>query len=580
MSSVCQKLKVDTPRPDVNFGMGSCSMRVSALLLVLATSAAFAQTAVLPATPPTPATTPAPFPGGPDTPLGQQVLAITTTPAAARAHWGIAVTALDGTPIYGLNEGEFFRPASNAKLFTTAAAMHLLGPLTRLTTTVQSAAMLSDGNVPKDGTIHGNLVLQGVGDANLSARLFPYISTAERKRRAAAAQGPATVTPNPLRYIDLLADDVVRAHVKRINGDIVGDDTLWPWEPYANDWTIDDAVWGYGAPVSALTITDNQLDLTVKPAATAGKAATVELFPDTGYYQIRSTVQTVAAKSPSSIRIDRDIGSHLVRVVGTVALGEPYTTEIAMEDPAEFAAQALKQALESHGIKVTGRALAHHRAAVDTAEFSDESHAPLPALPRYAVNDGNTVTICNDDCPLRVEVMSAKLSEDVVATLKVSQNLHAELLLRRLGKAYGTDGSTAQGTRVVRQFLLNAGLDGDDFVFYDGSGLSGHDLVTPRATTKLLAYATGQPWFAQWKASLPVGGEDGTLAGRFAKPPLKDHLFAKTGTLSEARALSGYVDCASGTTVIFSVMVDNHAPNTPADREAMDSIVAAIAANN
>ncbi len=133
---------------------------------------------------------------------------------------------------------------------------------------------------------------------------------------------------------------------------------------------------------------------------------------------------------------------------------------------------------------------------------------------------------------------------------------------------------------MVRQFLLNAGLDGDDFVFYDGSGLSGHDLVTPRATAKLLAYATSQPWFAQWKASLPVGGQDGTLAGRFAKPPLKDHLFAKTGTLSEARALSGYVDCASGNTVIFSVMVDNHAPNTPADREAMDSIVAAIAAND
>jgi D-alanyl-D-alanine carboxypeptidase/D-alanyl-D-alanine-endopeptidase (penicillin-binding protein 4) len=128
--------------------------------------------------------------------------------------------------------------------------------------------------------------------------------------------------------------------------------------------------------------------------------------------------------------------------------------------------------------------------------------------------------------------------------------------------------------------LTNAGLDGDDFVFYDGSGLSGHDLVTPRATVKLLGYATGQPWFAQWKASLPVGGEDGTLAGRFAKAPLKDHLFAKTGTLSEARALSGYVDCASGKTVIFSVMVDNHAPNTPADREAMDSIVAAIASNN
>jgi D-alanyl-D-alanine carboxypeptidase/D-alanyl-D-alanine-endopeptidase (penicillin-binding protein 4) len=126
--------------------------------------------------------------------------------------------------------------------------------------------------------------------------------------------------------------------------------------------------------------------------------------------------------------------------------------------------------------------------------------------------------------------------------------------------------------------LLNAGLDGDDFVFYDGSGLSGHDLVAPRATVQLLAYATKQPWFAEWKAALPVGGEDGTLASRFADPPLKDHLFAKTGTLGESRALSGYVDAASGHEVIFSIFVDDHAPGGSTDRKVMDEIVAAIAA--
>jgi D-alanyl-D-alanine carboxypeptidase/D-alanyl-D-alanine-endopeptidase (penicillin-binding protein 4) len=137
----------------------------------------------------------------------------------------------------------------------------------------------------------------------------------------------------------------------------------------------------------------------------------------------------------------------------------------------------------------------------------------------------------------------------------------------------------------VRAFLQHAGIDKDDFVFFDGSGLSGHDLVTPRATAKLLSYAahdpkTGQPqtWFADWKASLPVGGVDKGLATRFAKPLLKDHVFAKTGTLGEARALSGYLDCASGRTVIFSIMVGNHAPGSNADRDVMDKIVAAIAA--
>jgi D-alanyl-D-alanine carboxypeptidase/D-alanyl-D-alanine-endopeptidase (penicillin-binding protein 4) len=170
-------------------------------------------------------------------------------------------------------------------------------------------------------------------------------------------------------------------------------------------------------------------------------------------------------------------------------------------------------------------------------------------------------------------------------TNKLSLNLHAEVLLRQLAYAFGDATSTAEGARVLRQFLLNAGVDGGDFVFYDGSGLSDKDLVTPRATAKLLSYAahdpkTGgpQPWFADWKASLPVGGEDKGLATRFAKPPLKDHVFAKTGTLGEARALSGYLDCASGRTVIFSIMVGNHAPGSNADRDVMDKIVAAIAA--
>jgi len=541
-------------------------MRVAALLFLLASPSAFAQTAA----PATPAIAPASFPGGPATALGEQVLAITTAPAAVRAHWGIAVTALDGTPIYGLNEEEFFRPASNNKLFTTAAAMHLLGPSTRVITTATA-----DAKIDKHGTLKGDLDLNGAGDANLSGRTFPYLSPAERKREA--AQRP----PPPLRYLDELAQAVAQKGVKRIKGDIIGSDAIWPWEPYAGDWSIDDAVWGYGAPVSALTIVDNQLDLTITPASRVDQPATVALLPSTGYYEAKADVKTVAKGSPADIRIDRDMGSRIVRVRGTVALGEPYSTEIAIEDPAEFAAQAFKQALEARGIKVEGRARALHQPDVDMQGFSTESHAPIPTLPQAAQNPDTTNYRVIGSLPsIQIQHSSPTLADDVKLTLKVSQNLHAELLLRRLGAAYGDDGSAAQGARVVRQFLLNAGLDGDDFVFYDGSGLSGHDLVTPRATAKLLAYATGQPWFAQWKASLPVGGEDGTLAGRFAKPPLKDHLFAKTGTLSEARALSGYVDCASGNTVIFSIMVDNHAPNTPADREAMDSIVAAIAANN
>jgi D-alanyl-D-alanine carboxypeptidase/D-alanyl-D-alanine-endopeptidase (penicillin-binding protein 4) len=184
-------------------------------------------------------------------------------------------------------------------------------------------------------------------------------------------------------------------------------------------------------------------------------------------------------------------------------------------------------------------------------------------------------------CKIVAEHTSPTMSEDVVWTMKESQNLHAEMILRRLAYRYGSDPTAEDGAWAVRQWLMQTvHADGADFVFYDGSGLSPKDLVTPRATAKLLSYAMQQPWFAQWKAALPIGGVDGTLSSRFSEAPLKGHVFAKTGTLGESRALSGYVDCASGKQVIFSIMVDNHMPVGSADRGVMDKIVAAIAAQN
>jgi serine-type D-Ala-D-Ala carboxypeptidase/endopeptidase (penicillin-binding protein 4) len=195
-------------------------------------------------------------------------------------------------------------------------------------------------------------------------------------------------------------------------------------------------------------------------------------------------------------------------------------------------------------------------------------------------DDGEFDAAMNGEERVIATHQSVPLVQDVVVTNKTSQNLHAELLLRQLGAARGRDGTIEQGAKVVRQFLLNAGIDKDDFIFFDGSGLSGHDLVTPRATVRLLQYASTQPWFADWKSSLPVGGVDGSLEGRFTTAPLKGRVFAKTGTLGEARALSGYVECASGRTVIFSIMVGNHLPQTNADREVTNKIVAAVSAAN
>ena len=498
-----------------------------------------------------------------------QIARLLADPAVKRAHWGLAVTKIDGTPVYSLNEGQFFLPASNAKLFTTAAAMALLGANAKVTTRV-----LATSFPDKDGVLaglSGNLLLVGHGDGNLSRRSVPYVPPGLRPK-------PPLPEADPLRYLDEMADQVAGRGLKVLEGDVIGDDTLFPWQPYPEDWAIDDLDWGYGAPVSALTINDNQIKVTVIAGTAAGQPATVSVDPAVPYYTLDiSGLITAAAKSGSHVQMERSPGSKILRIYGTIAMDAPPDEEaVAIQDPAEYSAIAFKQKLEQRGIQVMGKARARHRVSTDTANFVDEAQQPLSLGTTGKVEGSGCVNFCTT---LAAHV-SPSLIDNIVVTNKVSQNLHAELLLRLLGKAFGDDGSAAQGARVVRQFLINAGIDPDDFVFFDGSGLSGHDLVTPRATVRLLQYAAGQPWFADWKASLPVGGEDGTLAWRFAKAPLKGHVFAKTGTLGEARALSGYLECASGKTVIFSIMVDNHAPRSHQDEVVMDRIVAAIAATN
>lgn len=498
-------------------------------------------------------------------PLRTQVSEILADSAVSRAHWGILVTEMDGKPIYALNEAQLFQPASNNKMFTTATALALLGP-----DATQETRIVARGAFNGPAKLTGDVVLVGAGDANLSGRALPYVEPANRPN-------PAPPAPDPLRYLAQMADQVAATGLKVVNGDVVGDDTLFPWEPYPEDWAIDDAVWGYGAPVSALTINDNQINVTVAPGDGAGKPATITLSPAVPYYKLDFSVTTGAPGSPSSVAMERMPGSKALRIYGSIAMdAKPDEEEIAIEDPAEYAAVALKSLLEARGIEVTGKARAQHRLSADVQDFLAESSQPVADLgqraPAAAANPAEKVLATHTSPPLE---------ENVVVTNKVSQNLHAELFLHNVGVAVLGDGSTAAGARVVRAFLTDkVGIDKDDFVFFDGSGLSGHDLVTPRAAAKLLQYAAQQPWFADWKRSLPIGGEDGTLAERFPKPPLKDRLFAKTGTLGEARALSGYLECASGKTVIFSIMVGNHTPRTHADRDAMDKIVAAIAETN
>jgi D-alanyl-D-alanine carboxypeptidase/D-alanyl-D-alanine-endopeptidase (penicillin-binding protein 4) len=514
--------------------------------------------------------------------LAAQIAELVSDPAVARDHWGIMVTNLDGALIYGLNQAQLFQPASNAKLFTTTAAMALLGPDRKFETTV-----VAEGALAK-GVLHGDLVLKGGGDANFASQLFPYLPPSRR-----SAQSPSAAS-QALAAVDELADQVVAKGLKTIDGDVVGDDSYFAWDPYPQDWAEDDLLWGYGAPVSALTIHDNQIDVTLTPTATDGLDASISFRPDLAYYTGARSVRTWDVGDGNSVLFERAQGTKELSITGRVSpkAGAEHE-EIAIENPAEYAALALKTALETRGVRVKGGVTVRHWDPKSSAPFLPATRQPIPGylpgntrfgdLGRFMNSQAvecSALAVGGQEKALTVLAthLSPPVADDILLTNKTSQNLHAEILLRNIGATHDCEHTAQRGVQWIRQYLLYAGLDANDFVFFDGSGLSGHDLVTPRATAKLLQFATTQPWFAGWKASLPVGGEDGTLSSRFPDPRLKDHLFAKTGTLGEARALSGYVDCASGRTVIFSIMVGNHLPGDSSDRVIMDKIVAAIAA--
>jgi D-alanyl-D-alanine carboxypeptidase/D-alanyl-D-alanine-endopeptidase (penicillin-binding protein 4) len=491
--------------------------------------------------------------------LAQAVARILADPAVSQAHWGVSVVGLNGNPIYKLNDSQYFNPASNAKLFTTAAAYALLPSGLTFTTLVSSNAAIGSG-----GEIRGDITIYGVGDPNISARTMPFGMKTERI-------GP------PLAAFENMADQIVAHGVHSVAGDIVGDDTWFVYERYGAGWSWDDLQWGYGAPVSALSVNDNEVYLNAVPAAQPGEAAVVSWLPVTDYYKLDNTLLTSPAGDPGKPGVERAPGSMTVRLFGHAPLGQQgLHTALAIEDPAEYAARSLRAMLIERGIRVSGKARAQHRLPTDTGDFLPAQQQPLEL---HAIAEEN-VQAPNAGPNVLASHVSPPLGDDLVVTNKVSQNLHAEITLRTLGKLESSDGSLLEGTRVVRQFLISAGVVPGDFVLYDGCGLSIQDLATPRAFTTLLAYAARQSWGEAFRTSLPVGGVDGSLSARFKQPALDGKIFAKTGTLGEARALSGYMIASSGQTVAFSIMCTDHNPSLPAERAAMDKIVAAIAESN
>jgi serine-type D-Ala-D-Ala carboxypeptidase/endopeptidase (penicillin-binding protein 4) len=498
--------------------------------------------------------------------LTKEISAILSQPPLNRAHWGVDVVDLEtGKALYSENSDQLFLPASNAKLFTTAAALAIAGPDYRFRTTVEA-----EGKIDTNGRLLGDLVILGRGDPNISGRVLPYALKTQR-------------LPPHTQILEEMADQVTRNGLKIVDGDVIGDDTFYAFERYAEGWAWDDLQWIDGAPVSALTFNDNVIFVNVLPGEHAGDKAVVTVEPETGYYELDNRVVTSSVGVTKRVGIHREPGSKKIVLWGSLPLGDAGMKEpMSIEDPAEFVAELFRTMLERRGITIRGKARARHG---EGAEFFDQQIAHPNVPTTEAPPSSANCPMCSamkqqEPSGLNVpsnkvlaEHFSAPLLDDVRVTNKVSENLHAELALRLAGKLRGYGGSFEGGVAAVKQFLLQAGLKEDEFTFLDGSGLSRRDLVTPAATVQLLIYAARQPWGPAFEESLPVSGVDGSLSERFQKTPAVGLVHAKTGSLSHVNALSGYGQTQSGKRFVFSIFCNDH--NVPANKAlgAIDAVV-------
>jgi serine-type D-Ala-D-Ala carboxypeptidase/endopeptidase (penicillin-binding protein 4) len=503
------------------------------------------------------------LPAAPVKPLPDRIAGVLSAADLARGFWGIEVVSLStGKTLYAQNADKLFTPASNTKLFTTAAALALIGPDYKFRTTVETT-----GSLDRYGRLNGDLVLVGHGDPNLSGRELPYDLRTQRN-------------DDPTQALEALADALVQKGVKFVDGDIVADDSYFAFERYGEGWSQDDLVWADGAPVSALTINDNVVFVNILPADRPGEKAFVSVKPFADYYRLDNRIITTPAGTGRKFFVNREPGSTVLTLWGNMPLDDAGANEaLAIEDPAEFAAGLFRQILEKRGIVIYGHQRTHHTELATLSTFSVTTLAPSrggSVGDKDKDHDGQPRPLKTDQPITLASYESKPLLQDVRVINKVSQNLHAEILLRLLGRERGNAGTIEGGLEVLRGFLTRAGISNDQYVFYDGSGLSRQNLVTPHAIVELLRYCSTQPWGADYKTTFPVSGVDGSLTERFTSPRLQSRIMAKTGSLGGVKTLSGYAITDSGQVVVFSILSNNFNLPTKRVTDAIDELVQAI----
>jgi D-alanyl-D-alanine carboxypeptidase/D-alanyl-D-alanine-endopeptidase (penicillin-binding protein 4) len=471
---------------------------------------------------PQPTATPTPQPtplAAPQTleELRARIRDIVSRPEFAASRIAVKIASLDtGRVIYEQDSRKWMQPASNMKLYTVAAALDRLTPDYRFVTSVYARA-----RPDASGRVTGDLVVYGRGDPSFAVRFNPEGDT------------------DYFRAVDELAASVHAAGVRRVEGDIVGDESYFKGGALPTGWEWDDLQWYYGAEVSALTVNDNAVDLSVKPGASVGSPARITVGPSLPLVTVIDHTTTTERGTQRELSVTRPLGQNTIEIRGRVPVDDRgFTASLAVSRPAMVFTSMLRSALERRGVVFTGQTR-----TVDAQARADGQPLQVSSLVEIAARK------------------SPPLSVIAAQVQKPSQNLYAELLLRTLGKMNTTAdpklSSEDAGVQAVRNFLTQAGIDPAGLVMLDGSGLSRADLVTADTTLQLLTYMSRHRFSVAFRDALPVAGVDGTLRNRMKGTPAQGNVRAKTGTLGTATSLSGYVLSAAGERLAFSLMVNN-----------------------
>jgi D-alanyl-D-alanine carboxypeptidase/D-alanyl-D-alanine-endopeptidase (penicillin-binding protein 4) len=474
-----------------------------------------------------------PAPASPDE-LRDQLRAHLSKPQFSSGQWGVHIVSLDtGRVLFSHNAERLFTPASVTKLFTAALALDSLGPEYRIRT-----SLYTTGAVDRAGTLRGSLVFYGRGDPVLAA---------------------LTNGISPATSIEPLVNALKRAGIKRLQGDLVADESFFRGPPLGAGWDWDDLAYYYAPEVSALSINNNAIEALVTPAPQAGLAASIILQPATSMVSVSNLVRTGPSGVKQDIRFHRLPGRNALVASGVIAMDDPGAVQpIAVPQPSVWAAQLLKDVARRRGILIGSR--------VKRMGWIERDVAPLDLHEYREIG----------------AVESPPLRDLLMRMLKSSHNLTAQSLLLQVGaNCSGSIGVTTEEVALaaLRRFLERVGIKPGEVSLVEGTGLARQNLTSPMATVGLLDHMARHQYSAAFRAALPVAGVDGTLKDRMKDTPAAGNARAKTGTLGGVSALAGYVTTAAGEPLAFALFVNNCRPALPARplSDELDQVVAALA---